>query len=662
MLSSHWRKCAIALSASGSFMSYNTSICGAYQSDSPWRALKSDEKFKTIVVGGGSSGCIIAYLTARWMEEKNIPGKVLLVDRGPDFTAEKGPSPHMISWYDNWANFGVAHDTAWQNGDSHHIPATEHRGIGGCGSHDTRITFQPTLAQKKRFSNMMGWSLEQTQSYYRAALNMIPVSRAIHEKRPERWYEEVITALTDPEAGPGALQAAPGNTFGTKILRDCIAENSLAMYGDEEIRWTSAYLLRPDVRPANLEVVSESIVDRVTYRRDNNSSDSSSGESSAVSARGVLVRDLVTGTSHELLLEDKGDVVLASGSFGCPAILQRSGIGPRKLLTDLGIPVIVDNPEVGHGVDHPEIALLYRWNTSSFGDVPKGGAMGWPLVLFADIKETYGNTFTQCHFGAGNAEPYTSDPAIVVTPNCTRPDALDGFWATIKSKDALVSVGKGHPPAETVMSVVHADGDKDTEMLAVAVKRIDSLMQLLQAKGLAGERLEPPIPADPKLDIFKNDPLLRRWIKHGTWTVYHWCCTCKAGRGEFGHVADEQFRVLLNRPITGENKERGVVEHLYVSSASCLPEIPEANPHLTVTAFSIALAEGLVNKYQTQILGADNVTAPAMMVEARISATSETTTAGATGDLVCRRPGEEVPSLHKTATKYSASYDECNKD
>ena len=306
----------------------------------------------------------------------------------------------------------------------------------------------------------------------------------------------------------------------------------------------------------------------------------------------------------------------------------------------------MDNPEVGHGVDHPEIALLYEWNAKKFGAVvPKGGAMGWPLVLFADIVKTNGNTFTQCHFGAGNAEPYTSDPAVVVTPNCTRPDPEGGFKATIKHRDALVCVGKGIPPAEAVMNVVHSDGDKDTEMLAVAVKRVDSLMQHLHRKGLVGKRFEPPIEADPAQDVFNNDKLLKNWIKHGTWTVYHWCSTCKAGKGKHGHVADEKFRVRLDKT--------DVIENLYVSSASCLPEIPEANPHLSVTAFSVALADGLVQKYQMDLLGKSSP--PAMMVEAQKGAV------GMAGDLPCRSPGEEDPSLHKTATSYSAAYDACHK-
>lgn len=40
-------------------------------------------------------------------------------------------------------------------------------------------------------------------------------------------------------------------------------------------------------------------------------------------------------------------VIVSSGTFGSPAILERSGIGERSRLESLGIDVIADNPAVG---------------------------------------------------------------------------------------------------------------------------------------------------------------------------------------------------------------------------------------------------------------------------------------------------------------------------
>lgn len=91
----------------------------------------------------------------------------------------------------------------------------------------------------------------------------------------------------------------------------------------------------------------------------------------------------------------QGDVVITNGSLGATGLLQRSGIGPRETLQQAGVAVVVDNPEVGHGVDHLEISLVNEWHQaqqapkgqgqSQSQGVTRGGPTGWPLVLFADM-------------------------------------------------------------------------------------------------------------------------------------------------------------------------------------------------------------------------------------------------------------------------------------
>jgi hypothetical protein len=51
---------------------------------------------------------------------------------------------------------------------------------------------------------------------------------------------------------------------------------------------------------------------------------------------------------------------------------------PRDTLQAAGVPKIyVDSPEVGHGADHTEIAVMYewldRWNDPTTGGPPPGG-------------------------------------------------------------------------------------------------------------------------------------------------------------------------------------------------------------------------------------------------------------------------------------------------
>lgn len=54
-------------------------------------------------------------------------------------------------------------------------------------------------------------------------------------------------------------------------------------------------------------------------------------------------------------------IILAAGAFGSPTILERSGIGAKKVLDDLGVKVLVDLPGVGENYQGKNVSLyLYR--------------------------------------------------------------------------------------------------------------------------------------------------------------------------------------------------------------------------------------------------------------------------------------------------------------
>lgn len=193
---------------------------------------------------------------------------------------------------------------------------SDHRGIGGCGSHDTRITFQPTPETMTRFAQMMGWDEERLYAYYQAALNLMPLTPAIPAAEPEAFYNAVMAVA------PAEMTQAPCDEHKTRITHNSIAQSTLAAYHNE-LRWTSAYLLHESVRPSNLVVVSNATADRVLLER--------SAADGSLRATGIVLHvgkgEDKAVQQVQVLLEDTGEIALTGGTFGAVGVLQRSGVG-----------------------------------------------------------------------------------------------------------------------------------------------------------------------------------------------------------------------------------------------------------------------------------------------------------------------------------------------
>jgi hypothetical protein len=393
----------------------------------------------------------------------------------------------------------------------------------------------------------MNWNESDIDMYTQAALNMMPITKSMDTSK-EPFYDILIDNLTHipsvvntnnmPSDAP-IIHRLPNDIFANcNIHANSVAECNVAMYSntdDNNLRWTPAYLLCDEVRPRNLTVISDATVSKVIWKEDLSSDDSSNSSEKydTISASGVLLTKSISGTSnaseniskteHEIYLEENGDLIIAAGALGTPALLQRSGVGNKKHLQDLGVSVVIENDNVGHGVDHIEVPMLYEWILK---DLPNGGPMGWPLVLFADIKHLQDEDkverqrFIQAHVGTGHAEPYTSTPSLVMTPNCTQPNMKEGYHVQIKSTD----------PNDSLRLIYH-NLHTDILNLISGVIKVDSIVKSsLQGNHLVGVRLSPPIDINIGKDMNQSDMLnLYNWIKRNHGTAFHWSCTCRSG-------------------------------------------------------------------------------------------------------------------------------------
>lgn len=66
-------------------------------------------------------------------------------------------------------------------------------------------------------------------------------------------------------------------------------------------------------------------------------------------------------TSQTLTVKANKEVIISAGTIHTPQILQNSGIGPKDLLEQAGIPVLVELPGVGQNFqDHSYLSVGYQ--------------------------------------------------------------------------------------------------------------------------------------------------------------------------------------------------------------------------------------------------------------------------------------------------------------
>ena len=93
---------------------------------------------------------------------------------------------------------------------------------------------------------------------------------------------------------------------------------------------------------ANIEIVTEAVVDKLIL---------TNGTDGSLVATGASVVDTASGKAFTVTA--KRQVILSAGPLNSPAILERSGVGKPDLLQSLGIDVQLANENVGEGFqDH----------------------------------------------------------------------------------------------------------------------------------------------------------------------------------------------------------------------------------------------------------------------------------------------------------------------
>jgi len=312
-----------------------------------------------IIVGLGSAGCILA----RKLTDDNRT-RVLVIEAGSN--TENDPVINFPIWQANantlLINPKYAETYPFAMGFLETAPYSEGRGWGGSSSHNFLLAYRGTPDVYDDWAIASGdssWSYNQMLSVMKAVENYTPngtlpdlVQRGVGGPISVSQFPPVdqtnpmmiqYNTLTGVPFQPDYNDPPTGNLC-ISALQELITPPAPPVIGVSKRSYSAVeFLPVGTIVSANgmglygrkLKIVSEASVSKFTLTKHRYPNQ---------------IFYVKNGEGFSAKVKKGGELILASGNTTTPQILLNSGIGPAAQLTPLGIPVIVDSPNVGQNM------------------------------------------------------------------------------------------------------------------------------------------------------------------------------------------------------------------------------------------------------------------------------------------------------------------------
>ena len=522
--------------------------------------------YKYIIVGAGSAGCVLANKLS-----ENPDNSVLLIEAGPLDKASSIKMPLAASTLFKNKKYGWCYETEPEiNLNNRTINWPRGKTLGGSSSINGMLYIRGQAEDYQRWEEAGndGWGYRDLIKYFLLLENNQNHENQYHGNFGPLWVETYQPIL---DASKKFLNAC--DEYGLKRNNDFNGKDQEG-FGQYQVnikkgrRFSAAdAFIKPILKKrSNLDLLTNTVVEKL-----------------------IIINKKVIGVKAKIKNDSKViscscEVILSGGSINSPQILMLSGIGPKKHLDDLKIPLVEDLAGVGKNLqDHLTVNVSYKINKlktfrehmKPFGMIKnlyefffqQKGLLTYPasdIGVFFKTNELQETPNAQIHFAPG-AGKYNKNGAM---------QPSSGITASVcnlrpKSK-GHIELASSNPNDAPKIYANYLSNEIDLKYMVQGINKVREIFQTPSMQELDATELQPG-------DKYNTDEAIEEFIKNESLSVYHPIGTCKMGAGD-ECVVDKSLKV------------RGI-QGLRVADASIFPSIISGNTNATCNVIGAKCAD-----------------------------------------------------------------------